>query len=192
MKKKFSLLMAVLMLAMLLSACGGDKTDGSIGGVGGGNSAAADALYLSRLAAKVYIVHRRNSLKAERLYHEPLTQSPNVEFIWNSTVSKLIADGRVTGAEIKNVHTQNVKKIDCDGIFVSIGRKPASEFLNNAVAVDSAGYVIADESTKTNVKGVFAAGDIRTKYLRQIVTAVADGAVAIHFAEEYLAENESI
>ena len=160
--------------------------------VGGGNSAAADALYLSRLAAKVYIVHRRNSLRAERLYHEPLTQSPNVEFVWNSTVSKLIADGRVTGAEIKNVHTQNVKKIDCDGIFVSICRKPASEFLNNAVAVDSAGYVIADESTKTNVKGVFAAGDIRTKYLRQIVTAVADGAVAIHFAEEFLAENDSI
>ena len=93
---------------------------------------------------------------------------------------------------LPELKSQNVKKIDCDGIFVSIGRKPASEFLNNAVAVDSAGYVIADESTKTNVKGVFAAGDIRTKYLRQIVTAVADGAVAIHFAEEYLAENESI
>lgn len=156
--------------------------------IGGGNSAVADALYLSRLAKKVYVVHRRDSLRAEKIYHEPLMQAKNVEFLWNSTVSKLIADGHITGVTVRDVNTQNTTNIDCDGVFISIGRKPATEFLGDSVALDSTGYIIADESTETNVKGVFAAGDIRTKALRQIVTAAADGAVAVHYAEEYLAE----
>lgn len=154
--------------------------------IGGGNSAAADALYLSRLAAKVYVVHRRNSLRAEKIYHEPLLQANNVEFLWNSTVSELIAGGRITGVKVRDVNTQNTTDITCDGVFVSIGRKPATEFLGDIVALDSAGYITADENTMTNIPGVFAAGDIRTKALRQIVTAAADGAVAVHYAEEYL------
>lgn len=154
--------------------------------IGGGNSAAADALYLSRLAAKVYVVHRRNSLRAEKIYHEPLLQANNVEFLWNSTVSELIASGRITGVKIRDVNTQNTTDITCDGVFVSIGRKPATEFLGDIVALDSAGYITADENTMTNIPGVFAAGDIRTKALRQIVTAAADGTVAVHYAEKYL------
>ena len=106
--------------------------------------------------------------------------------MWNSTVSELIGDSRITGVKIENVHTRDVSSIACDGIFISIGRKPATDFLKGGVTLDSAGYVAADESTRTNVEGVFAVGDIRTKTLRQIVTAVADGAVSVHYAEEYL------
>lgn len=156
--------------------------------IGGGNSAAADALYLSHLATKVFVVHRRDSLRAEKIFHEPLIQAENVKFLWNGTVSELIADDRITGVKVRNVKTQNITDIACDGVFVSIGRKPATEFLGGSVKLDSSGYVIADESTMTNVKGVFAAGDIRTKALRQIVTAAADGAVAVHYAKQYLAE----
>lgn len=156
--------------------------------IGGGNSAAADALYLSHLAAKVFVVHRRDRLRAEKIFHEPLIQAENVKFLWNGTVSELIADNRITGVKVRDVKTQNITDIACDGVFVSIGRKPATEFLGDSVKLDSSGYVIADESTMTNVKGVFAVGDIRTKALRQIVTAAAGGAVAVHYAEQYLAE----
>ena len=156
--------------------------------VGGGNSAAADALYLSRLAEKVYLVHRRDSLRATKIYHEPLMKAENVEFLWNSTVEEFITELRVKGVKIKNTVTGETKDVMCDGVFVSIGRDPATEFLKGKVDLDGNGYIIADETTKTNVEGVFAAGDVRTKALRQVVTAVSDGAVAVHFAEEYLNE----
>ena len=154
--------------------------------VGGGNSAAADALYLSRLAEKVYVVHRRDTLRATKIYHEPLMKAENVEFLWNSTVEEFITELRVKGVRIKDTVTGEMKNVPCDGVFVSIGRDPMTEFLKGAVDLDERGYVIADETTKTNSDGVFAAGDVRTKALRQVVTAVADGAVAVHFAEEYL------
>lgn len=157
--------------------------------VGGGNSAASDALYLSRLASKVYLVHRRDTLRATKLYHEPLMNTDNVEFLWNSEVCELISDKRVSGAKIKNRITGEITTLDCDGIFVSIGRKPATEFLSGALELDSNGYIIADENTKTAIEGVYAVGDVRTKELRQIVTAVADGAVAVHHAEQYLSKN---
>lgn len=162
--------------------------DKTVAVVGGGNSAAADALYLSRLAKKVYLVHRRDALRATKIYHEPLMKAQNVEFMWNSTVLELTVDQRVTGVRLKNVNSGVVTDIDCDGVFISIGRKPATEFLVGAVELDNNGYVVADESTKTNVSGVYAVGDVRTKALRQVVTAVSDGAVAVHFAEEYLSQ----
>ncbi|MBP0984690.1 MAG: thioredoxin-disulfide reductase [Oscillospiraceae bacterium] len=156
--------------------------------VGGGNSAAADALYLSRLVKKVYVVHRRDALRATKIYHEPLLKAENVEFVWNSTVSEFIADGKLSGVKVTNVNSGAVTELPCDGVFVSIGRTPATGFLAGKVELDESGYVVADESTRTNVDGVFAVGDVRTKALRQIVTAVADGATAVHFAEEFLAE----
>lgn len=156
--------------------------------VGGGNSAAADALYLSRLVKKVYVVHRRDALRATKIYHEPLLKAENVEFVWNSTVSEFIADGKLTGVKVTNVNSGAMTELPCDGVFVSIGRTPATGFLAGKVELDESGYVVADESTRTNVDGVFAVGDVRTKALRQIVTAVADGATAVHFAEEFLAE----
>ena len=157
--------------------------------VGGGNSAAADALYLSRLADKVYVVHRRDTLRATKIYHEPLMKAENVEFLWNSTVADFTVDKKVCGIKLRDVHTGEESELSCDGVFVSIGRKPATAFLGGALALDEAGYIVADESTKTSAEGVYAIGDVRTKALRQVVTAAADGAVAVHYADEYLAQN---
>ena len=157
--------------------------------VGGGNSAVADALTLSRIAKKVILVHRRDTLRATQVYHQPLMENPNVEFMWNSAVSRILSDGRVSGVEIKHLHTGEITEIPCDGIFVSIGRSPASLLAADQLELDENGYILADESTRTSLPGVFAVGDVRTKTLRQVVTAVADGAVAVHSAEEYLAKN---
>ena len=156
--------------------------------VGGGNTAAADAILLSRIAKKVIIVHRRDTLKATRIYHEPLMNAENVEFKWDSTVTELLYEDKITGVKIKNVKTGEESIIDCDGVFVSVGRKPATDFLGSQLDLDESGYIIADETTKTSIPGVYAVGDIRTKRLRQVVTAVSDGAMAVHSAEEYLAE----
>lgn len=156
--------------------------------VGGGNSAAADALLLSRIAKKVIIVHRRDTLRATKIYHEPLIKASNVEFRWNSTVSELLHDGKVSGVRLRDVLTNEETVVECDGVFVSVGRSPATDLVKDQLQLDSSGYVIADESTRTSIPGVFAVGDVRTKALRQVVTAVADGATAIHYAEAYLAE----
>ena len=157
--------------------------------VGGGNTAAADAMLLSRVAKKVILVHRRDSLRATKIYHQPLTAAENVEFAWNSQVVEILHDRKVQGVVLQDVHSGEKRQIDCDGIFVSVGRKPVTEFLGGQLELDQGGYILAGESTLTNIPGVFAVGDVRTKFLRQVVTAVADGAVAVHKAEEYLAEN---
>ena len=154
--------------------------------VGGGNSAAADAMLLSRLAKKVYLIHRRDHLRATKIYHEPLAQAENVEFIWNSEVEKLHGDERLTAVTIRDVETGQETQLPVDGLFISIGREPATQLFQGLLQLDSAGYIIADESTKTNIPGVYAVGDVRTKAVRQIVTATADGAVAAHCAEQYL------
>lgn len=156
--------------------------------VGGGNSAAADAAYLSRICEKVYLIHRRDTLRATKIYHEPLMKTENVEFLWDSTVEELLFEKKLTGAKIKNVKTGELHEIALDGLFVSIGRDPVTSIFEGQLALDNYGYVIAGEDTKTSVAGVFAAGDVRTKELRQVVTAAADGAVAAHYAEQYLAK----
>lgn len=158
--------------------------------VGGGNTAAADALLLSRVAKKVYMIHRRDTLRATKIYHQPLMKAENVEFLWNNEVTALHREDSFAGITVRDRTTGEEKRVDCDGVFVSIGRKPETELVQGQVVLDEAGYVVAGESTKTNLPGVFAVGDVRTKDLRQIVTAVADGAVAIHAAEEYLARTE--
>ena len=158
--------------------------------VGGGNTAAADALLLSRVAKKVIVVHRRDTLRATKLYHQPLLDAPNVEFYWDSQVSELLRDGRLTGVKVKNVRSGEETVVECDGVFVSVGRAPATDLVKDQLTLDKSGYVVADESTRTNLGGVFAVGDVRTKALRQVVTAVADGAMAVHYAEEYLAEQK--
>jgi thioredoxin reductase (NADPH) len=158
--------------------------------VGGGNSAVSDALYLSRIVKKVYLVHRRDTLRATKIYHEPLMKASNVEFVWNSRVTEILeGNGRANGITVQNVQSEDKRQLECDGLFVSIGRQPITEFLNGSVALDGQGYIIADESTKTNIDGVYAVGDVRTKALRQVVTAVSDGAVAVHYAEEYLSRS---
>ena len=156
--------------------------------VGGGNSAAAEALYLSRIAKKVILIHRRDTLRATKIYHEPLMKLPNLEFRWNSAVTELLGDDRLSGIRVKNLISGEEEVLNVDGIFVSIGRKPATELVAGQLELDN-GYIIADESTRTNLPGVYAVGDVRTKALRQIITAASDGANAAHFAEEYLSEH---
>lgn len=155
--------------------------------VGGGNSAASDALYLSGLCEKVILVHRRDTLRATKIYHAPLMQASNVAFCWNSKVTELHADKRIESVTLTDIPTGEQREIKIDGLFVSIGRQPATELFAGQIALDAQGYIVADESTKTSLAGVFVAGDVRTKTLRQVVTAAADGAVAAHEAEQYLA-----
>lgn len=155
--------------------------------VGGGNSAAADALHMSRIAKKVILVHRRDTLRATKVYHQPLMETANVEFMWDSAVTALHHGEKLTGITVKNLKTGEEQIVECDGLFVSVGRKPASELVKGQLALDESGYILAEESTKTEIPGVYAIGDVRVKQLRQIVTAVADGALAAHHAAEYLA-----
>lgn len=154
---------------------------------GGGNTAVGDALYLAKLAKKVYLVHRRDTLRATPIYLQRLKDA-QVEIIWNSVISGLEADKKLTAVDVKNVKTGEVTKLPADGLFVAIGQLPENNLFEGQVATDKAGYIVAGEDTKTSVPGVFAIGDVRTKQVRQIITAAADGAVAVHFAEEYLNE----
>lgn len=160
--------------------------------VGGGNSAVSDALILSRLAKKVYLVHRRETLRAEKIFKDAISRAENVEFVWNSSVQNLLVNEKLDGVCLKNLQNGEERRIFADALFISIGRKPATDFLVGSLDIDRAGYIIADESTRTNLPGVFAAGDVRTKPLRQVVTATADGAVAAHMAEQYLASLEGL
>lgn len=170
------------------AACDGMRYKGkTVVVVGGGNSAAADAMLLSRMAQKVILVHRRDTLRATKIYHQPLMQAENLEFRWNSVVIELLHEEKVTGVRLKDINTGEETTVPCDGVFISVGRKPATELVRDQLELDPSGYVVADETTKTSLPGVYAVGDVRTKPLRQVVTAVADGATAVHMAEEYLA-----
>lgn len=173
------------------AACDGMRYRGrTVVVVGGGNSAAGDALALSRVAKKVILVHRRDSLRATKVYHEPLMRADNMEFRWNSAVTELLGGDRLTGVRLRDLRTGEETQLDCDGVFISVGRKPATELVQGQLELDRGGYIVADETTKTSLPGVYAVGDVRTKPLRQVVTAVADGAMAVHMAEEYLAGGE--
>ncbi len=171
------------------AACDGMLYRGkTVAVVGGGNSAASDAMLLSRLCRKVYLIHRRDSLRATKIYHDPLEHAENLEFKWNSTVKELKFNTKLCGAVLHNVKTDTDEEIELDGLFISIGRSPTSALFAGQVQLDEYGYVVAGEDTRTNISGVFVAGDVRTKALRQVVTAAADGAIAAHWAEQYLAE----
>ena len=170
------------------AACDGMFYKGkNVAVVGGGNTAVADILILSKVAKKVIVIHRRDTLRAEKIYHSQLEQTENVEFRWNSVVTELLKgeDGRLKGVRIEKEGSS--EEIEIDGLFVSVGRKPSTMLVAGQLELDEAGYVAADETTVTSLPGVFAVGDVRTKALRQVVTAVADGAVSSHFALEYLA-----
>ncbi len=156
--------------------------------VGGGNSAIGDALYLSRLCESVTLIHRRDELRASRIYFEPLSNAENINILYDTAVVGFVTgeNGKLTSLKLNSTRDGSESMLDCAGVFVSIGRIPATELVRGILELDSAGYVVADETTCTPFAGVFAAGDVRQKALRQIVTAVSDGAVAAHFAEEYL------
>lgn len=144
--------------------------------IGGGNTAAEDALYLEKLAKKVYMVHRRDALRADDILVKRLEKS-NVEIVWDSVVENLGGEDKITQLTLKNVKTNTLTTISVDGVFVAIGQTPNSQGFEN-ISLSSGGYIIADENMHTNIDGVYAAGDVREKSLRQVVTACADGAIA--------------
>lgn len=154
--------------------------------VGGGNSAAAEAAFLARIAKKVILIHRRDTLRATKVYHEPLMKLQNLEFRWNSQVVELAGDGRLSGIRVKDLISGREEEVAVDALFVSIGRKPSTQLVEGQLELQD-GYILAGEDTKTSIPGVYAVGDVRTKQLRQIITAAADGANAAAAAEEYLA-----
>lgn len=159
--------------------------------VGGGNTAVADAIYLSRICNKVTVIVRRDVLRATAIYNVKLKELDNVEIIWNTTVEEIVGeDFAVTGLKLKNVITGEESDIACSALFVAIGTVPNVEFLNNAVELDRTGHVVTNSVGETNVPGVYAAGDIRSKELYQITTAVADGANAAEDVAQYLIQHE--
>ena len=155
--------------------------------IGGGNSAVGEALTLSKLAQKVYLIHRRDSLRADQVYTKPLEAADNIEIIWNKRPIELLHDTHITGLRLEDTQTGAQTELACDGVFAAIGRVPETALFQGVLELDAQGYIQADETTRTNLPGVFAVGDVRTKPLRQIITAAADGAVAAHFADHYLA-----
>jgi thioredoxin reductase (NADPH) len=152
---------------------------------GGGNTAVGDALYLAKICSKVYLVHRRDTLRATPIYLQRLHDA-GVVILWNSVITEIKADGKVTGVVVKDVKTGKQQEVPCDGLFAAIGREPDTAFLEGQVQLDPAGYVKAGEDTETSIPGVFAAGDVRTKKVRQVITAASDGAVAAEAAADYL------
>ena len=154
--------------------------------VGGGNVAVEDAILLSRTCKKVYLVHRRDELRAEKILQESLFACKNVELIWDSIPLSIEGTDKVEALKIRNKKTQEESFIETDGVFIAVGIVPGTEKFKDLVKMDEAGYIVAGEDGITSEPGIFAAGDIRTKNLRQVVTAVADGANAVASAQRYL------
>lgn len=154
--------------------------------VGGGDVAVEDAIFLARGCKKVYLIHRRDELRAAKSLQERLLSCENVEILWNTVVQEINGEDHVESIKVKNVTTGEQNCMDMDGIFVAVGILPNSEIVRGLVDMDEGGYILAGEDGATNRKGVFAAGDIRKKSLRQIVTAVSDGANAVTSVQEYL------
>ncbi len=157
--------------------------------VGGGDSAIQEAIYLTKFAEKVTVIHRRDELRAAKSIQERAFANPKIDFIWDSVVTEIKGDGIVESVVVKNVKTNEIKEVQTDGVFMFVGYDPVSELVKGMVDMDEKGYIITDENMSTSIEGVFAAGDVRVKSLRQVVTAAADGAIAAVRAEHYISEN---
>lgn len=158
--------------------------DKTVAVIGGGDTALGEALYLSKIAKKVYLIHRRDKFRANKSLQEKVKNTPNIEPILNAVPTEILGEKRAEAIEI--LQSGEKKRLDADGIFVAIGTVPNSALLNGICELDKSGYVIAGEDGITSAKGIFAAGDVRTKKLRQVITAVSDGANCVISAEEYL------
>ncbi|WP_368502401.1 thioredoxin-disulfide reductase [uncultured Clostridium sp.] len=154
--------------------------------VGGGDAALEDAIFLARMCEKVYIVHRRDKLRGAKRLQERLQALENIEFVWNSETVAIEGNGQVEALQLRQTQTGEEKRLDVDGVFIAVGIAPESELYAGQLELDEQGYIRADESGQTSVPGVFAAGDVRTKALRQILTAASDGANCVASAERYL------
>lgn len=153
--------------------------------IGGGDVAVEDAIFLARLCKKVYVIHRRDEFRAAKVLSTRLMELPNVEILWDTVVEEVLGEDMVSGVKLMNKKTQETRELSVSGVFVAVGTIPNSESFKGIVEMDPSGYIVADETCVTSVPGIFAAGDIRTKELRQIITAAADGANAITSVEKY-------
>lgn len=160
--------------------------DGTVAVVGGGNVAVEDAILLSRTCKKVYLVHRRDELRADKVLQDRLFKCANVEMVWDSVPTVIEGSDKVEDIKVRNVKTDEEKAIAVDGVFIAVGIVPNTELFGNLVKLDESGYIVAGEDCVTSTPGIFAAGDIRTKQLRQVITAAADGANAVISAEKIL------
>jgi len=158
--------------------------------VGGGDSALTEALFLTKFAKEVTIIHRRDALRATKIYQERTFANPKIKFLWNSVMQEIKGDKMVQSILVRNVKTGEVKEFKTEGVFLFVGIVPRTKFLKGLVKMDDGGYVLTNEDCETSVKGIFAAGDCRKKLLRQITTAVGDGATAAFAAEKYLEEKK--
>jgi thioredoxin reductase (NADPH) len=158
--------------------------------IGGGDTALEDAMYLAGFANKIYVVHRRDELRAQKALQKAAMNNEKITFVWDSVVDSIVGEAVVSGVRVKNKKTDEITELAVSGVFIAVGTMPQSDDVKEIVATDESGYIIADQSQKTSVPGVFAAGDIVAKPLRQVVTAAADGAVAIYSAQAYLYEKE--
>jgi thioredoxin reductase (NADPH) len=156
--------------------------------VGGGDSAIVEAIYLTRFASKVYVIHRRNQLRAERILQERAFSNPKISFIWDTVVQSIEGEKKVELLRLKNVKTGEISEIYTDGVFIYIGSIPNSSMVKGLVELDENGFIITDNLMRTSVPGIFAAGDVRNTTFRQLATAVGDGAIAANTAEKYLGE----
>jgi thioredoxin reductase (NADPH) len=169
------------------ATCDGAFFKGSdVAVIGGGDVAAGDAIFLARGCRKVYVVHRRDQLRAAKALQEKMCSLPNVEMVWNSTVESIEGENQTGAVRCRNVKDGTERTLHVDGVFIAVGIQPNSGLLKDLTKLDGNGYIIAGEDGKTSAEGIYAAGDVRTKVLRQIVTACADGANAVQSVEEYL------
>ena len=159
--------------------------------IGGGNAAVEEAMYLTKFADKVYIVHRRDALRADKIVQERAFNNPKIEFIWDSKVNEIKGENVVTTAVIENVKTGEITELKTDGVFPYIGFTPNVEGITGQVQQDANGFIITDSTMQTSVEGVFAAGDVRNTPLRQVITATSDGAISAVYASKYLEELEA-
>jgi thioredoxin reductase (NADPH) len=156
--------------------------------IGGGNTALEDALYLSGLAKKVYLIHRRDSFRGEKFYQDKVMAQPNIEILFDTVPERILGEEEVTGLEIMNVKTEEKRVLDVDGVFIFVGITPLTQFVPYSLERGEDGFLQTDTEMRTNMPGVFAAGDVRTKRCRQVATAVGDGAAAGHSAHLFLEE----
>ncbi|MGB9807602.1 MAG: thioredoxin-disulfide reductase [Thermosulfidibacteraceae bacterium] len=154
--------------------------------IGGGDTAVQEALFLSKFASKIYLIHRRDRLRAAPILTEKLFNNEKIEVIWNSIVTEIRGENSVESIVVRNLKTQEESVVRVDGVFIFIGVKPNTVFVSDILDLDANGFIITNENMETNVPGIFAAGDVRRKLLRQVITACADGAIAVYSAESYL------
>jgi thioredoxin reductase (NADPH) len=160
--------------------------DSQIVVVGGGDSALTEALFLTKFARELTVIHRRDALRGTKIYQERALANPKIKFLWNSIVQEIRGDSTVRSITVKNVKTGEIKDVETEGVFLFVGLVPRTQFLKGVVRMDEAGYILTNEDCETSARGIFAVGDCRKKLLRQIATAVGDGATAAFAAEKFL------